>query len=289
MEEEQTVRVLLLITLLLSSSFAYFKILQELNLNDIDVPNFSEISDLAYNPKEHKLYMISDKGRLFIFRAYFDNKVHLKYLSQTPLKNKKGKKLKGKKRDSEGLVFAKNSLYASFERKLRVAKLLEDGRVVKKIKLPKALKKAKPRGSNKMLEALAYHPKYGFLTALEYAQKGRKKCSQQIFSTSGKTWNIELEKFKNCAITALEVMDKESILILERAYGGVFREFAVTLIKFNLKTKQKEILYQISTSKDDRVENYEGLSKVGKNRYLMISDDNDNPFANTKLIYFEAY
>ena len=282
-------RVLLLLAFLLSSSFAYFKILQEINLNTLPIKNFHELSDLAFDAQKKKLYMVSDDGIIFIFQADFDNKVHLNYLSQSFLKNKKGKKLKRKKRDSEGAVVVAHKLYISFERKMKIAQVLDDGRVIKKIKLPKALKRAIPRGKNKMLEALAYHPKYGFLTALEYAQKGREKCSQQIFSSSGKVWSVVLEEFKNCAITALEVMDKENILILERSYAGIFQEFAVTLIKFNLKSKQKEILYQISTAKDDRVENYEGLAKVAKNRYLMISDDNDNPFLNTKLIYFEAY
>ena len=280
-------KIFLILVCFLEFSFGYFKILQEINLNKLDIDNFHELSDLAYDKKRKKLYLISDKGRLFIFKAKFDDKVHLNFLSSTPLRNKKGKRLKY--RDSEGATITNHKLYVSFERKLKIARVLDDGRIVKKIKLPKALKKAKARGRNKMLEALAYHPKYGFLTALEYAQRGRDICSQQIFSTSGKIWNVNLEPFKNCAITALEVMDKDNILILERAYGGLFREFAVTLIKFNLKTHQKEIIYQISTSKNDRVENYEGLAKVGKNRYLMISDDNDSFFANTKLIYFEAY
>jgi len=256
------VRIVLLFALLFEFSFAYFKILQEINLDKaFNIKGFHELSDLAYNKKKKKLYIISDDGVLFIFKASFDNEVHLKFLSSSPLKNKKGKRLKYK--DSEGATIAHNKLYISFEGKPIIARVLDDGRVVKKIKLPKVLRKAKARGSNKMLEALAYHKKYGFLTALEYAQKGRDKCDQQIFSTSGKIWNVKLEDFKNCAITALEVMDKNNILILERAYGGIFREFAVTLIKFNLKTKEKEVLYQISTATNDRVENYEGLAKVG--------------------------
>jgi hypothetical protein len=185
------------------------------------------------------------------------------------------------------MVLVDNKLYVSFEGKPKILQISKDGRIIKKIKLPKALKKAKPRGRNKELEALAYHPKYGFLTALEYAQKGRNKCNQQIFSTSGKVWNVKLEPFRNCAITALEVVDKDNILILERAYGGFLREFAVTLKEFNLKTKKSKILYQISTSNNDRVENFEGLTKVAKNRYLIVSDDNDNPFANSILLYVE--
>jgi len=278
--------LIFLLTLILSAKVT---VLDRVNLNNIEFEgfNFSELSDLAYDKRDKKLYMVSDKGTLFSFNATFDNKVHLTPLEAHYLKSKKGKRLKRWKRDSEGMTLVGKKLFISFEGKPKILQVAKDGRKIKKIKIPKVLKKAKQRGRNKGLEALAYHPKYGFLTALEYAQKGRSKCNQQIFSTSGKVWSVKLEPFKNCAITALEVMDRDNILILERAYGGIFRPFVVTLKQFNLKSKKSKILYQINTSNDDRVENFEGLAKVGKNRYVMISDDNDNPFANTILLYLE--
>ena len=278
--------LIILFTLVINAKVV---LLDRVNLNSINFKgfNFSEISDLAYDKNNKTLYMISDKGILFTFYATFDNKVHLKPLRAYYLKTKKGKRLKRWKRDSEGMVLVGNKLYVSFEGKPKILQISKNGRKIKKIKLPKVLKKAKQRGRNKGLEALAYHPKYGFLTAFEYAQKGRAKCNQQIFSTSGRVWNLKLEPFKNCAITALEVLDKNNILILERAYSGIFRPFVVTLKKFNLKTKKSKILFQINTSKDDIVENYEGLAKVAKNRFIIVSDDNDNPFANSILMYVE--
>jgi hypothetical protein len=35
------------------------------------------------------------------------------------------------------------------------------------------------------------------------------------------------------------------------------------------------------------IDNFEGLTKVGKNRFLMISDDNDSFFQKTLLVLFE--
>ncbi len=249
--------------------------------------NFSEISDLAYDKKKHILYMISDKGSLFTFKADFkNNKIHLKALKAFYLKDKNGKRLRGKKRDSEGLVLSKNGLYVSMERIPKVYKITKKAKVIQEIPL-KFIKKYKQRSDNKSLEALTFSKKYGFLTAYEYAPKGRDKCDQLIFSTKGKIWNVKLEPFKNCAISSLEMIDKNNLLILERAYGGLFSDFVVTLKKYNLKTKEYQVIYQIKRSNNDDVQNYEGLSKVDKNLFLMVSDDNDMFLEKSLLILFK--
>jgi len=47
------VRIVLLFALLFEFSFAYFKILQEINLDKaFNIKGFHELSDLAYNKKE---------------------------------------------------------------------------------------------------------------------------------------------------------------------------------------------------------------------------------------------
>jgi len=279
--------IILLFSIALSAKVT---ILDRLDLSkfSFDGFSFSEISDLAYDKKEHILYMVSDKGTLFSFKAYFDKKIDLKPLSANYLKRKNGKRLKKWKRDSEGMVLVGDKLYISFEGKPKILQISKkDGRKINKIKIPKALKKAKQRKKNKGLEALAYHSKYGFLTALEYAQKGKKACNQQIFSTTGKVWSVKLQNYKNCAITALEVMDSDNILILERAYSGIFNPFVVTLKKFNLKNGKSEVLAEFNSAKGDDVDNFEGLTKVDKSRYLIVSDDNNNPFANSTLLLLE--
>jgi len=47
-------------------------------------------------------------------------------------------------------------------------------------------------------------------------------------------------------------------------------------------------LAKMNSHKGWDVDNFEGLSRVGKNRYVMISDVNDNFYQKTLLIYFEV-
>ncbi len=257
--------------------------------------SFSEISDLVYNKATNRLYMVSDEGALFTFKAKFTpNSYKLEPLKAYRLKSKNGRVLRGKKSDSEGLALDRNgNLYISFEGKPKIWKFSKDGYRLKKIKLPKALKRAKLRSKNKSLEALAWHPKYGLITALEYSKRGDSKLNQTIFSTSGKKWRIKMEPVDNNAITEIEVMDDDNLLVLERAYNGIFGKFQINLVKLYIngcKNKtfcKKEPILKIDSSKGWHVENFEGLAKVGKNRYLMISDDNNYPFTSTVLIYFK--
>ena len=258
--------------------------------------NFSELSDLAYDKTAHKLYTVSDKGTLFVFKADFSDKdFKLTPLNGYNLKRKNAKRLKKWKRDSEGLALdSKNNLYISFEGKPKISLYRKDGVKIKNIKLPRELKKAKLRSKNKSLESLAWHSKYGLLTALEYSKVGDKKENQTIYSTSGKIWRLKLEPIHNNAITAIEVMDDGNLLILERAYNGLLGKFQVNLVKMYIKDCKsgnfckKEPLLTIDSSKGWQVENFEGLCRVGKNRYLMVSDDNDSILASTILVYFEV-
>ena len=257
--------------------------------------NFSELSDLAYDKNSRTLYTVSDKGTLFVFKANLSDKdFKLTPLNGYKLKSKKGKRLKKWKRDSEGLTLdSKNNLYISFEGKPKVSLFRKNGVKIKNIKLPKVLKKAKLRSKNKSLESLAWHPRYGLITALEYSKIGDKKEDQTIYSTSGKRWRLKLEPIHNNAITAIEVMDDGNLLILERAYNGLLGKFQVNLVKMYIngcksgEFCKKEKLLTIDSAKGWEVENFEGLCRVGKNRYLMVSDDNDSILASTVLIYFE--
>ncbi len=77
-----------------------------------------------------------------------------------------------------------------------------------------------------MLESVTYHSKYGILIAVEYPIKGSKKY-QTIYSLRGKEWHFKAEKYKNSAVTAIEVMDDGNILVLERAYSGILNPMTI--------------------------------------------------------------
>jgi hypothetical protein len=257
-----------------------------------DIP-FSEISDLSYDEKNHKLYMIGDKGNFYTFSAEFGKKITtLKYLSAYKIDEKK----RPSKYDTEGLTHDnKGNLYVSFERSPRIASISKKGYLGKNQTLTKELKNKKNyQGSNKIFEALAWHKKYGLLTVAEFPLYKKKTTQQTVYSLKGKKWNFQAEAYKNSAVTAIEVMDDNHLLILERAFTSVFEPMHITLKKLYLNECDKkqvcktEVLTKYTGQTGINISNYEGLAKVGKNRYLMISDNNNKAILSTKLVYFKV-
>jgi len=273
---------------------------KELNYSVIDGLKFSEISDLAYWDKAQKLFMISDEGKLFVFHAKFTEKIEdLKAIEAANLTKKGGKRFKKWAKDSEGMTIdAKGRLLISFEGKAKIGWFHKNsdkiGQRIKKYTIPTLLQNPKNyRSRNKSLEALAWHPEYGILTVAEWPLKQDDKKQQTIYALNGKKWHFKAEPEGRSAVTAIEVMQSGDLLVLERSYTGLTNPFVVTLKRVYLKNCKKgicrtEVLAKMNTHKGWSIDNFEGLTRVGKNRYVMVSDDNDNFFQRTLLIYFEV-
>ncbi len=282
--------------------FMGIKILDQRQLvfQNINGVKFSEISDLTYYPKNQKLFMISDEGNLFIFKAKFSNKIELlEPKDAVKLRKRNAKKFKKWRKDSEGLTLdGKGRLIISFEGRAKIGwfhkNSIQYGQMIKQYSLPKELQNPKNyRSRNKSLEALAWHSKYGVLTAAEWPLKKYHKKRQTVYALNGKKWHFKAEPEARSAISAIEVMDDGNLLVLERSYTGMLNPFVVTLKKVYLgKCKggycKTRVLAKINSHEGWDVDNFEGLARVGKNRYVMISDDNDNIFQKTLLIYFEV-
>lgn len=272
----------------------------ELQYRVIDSEKFSEISDIAYLPSKEKLFMISDEGILFVFHAKFGEKIEaLKPIEATKLTKKDGKPFKKWRKDSEGLTLdGKGRLLVSFEGKAKIGWFHKNsekiGQRIKKYKIPALLRNQKNyRSRNKSLEALAWHPKYGVLTVTEWPLKRDHKKKQTVYALNGKKWHFKAEPEPRSAVSAIEVTDDGNLLVLERSYTGLMDPFVVTLKKVYLNRCNKgwchtEILAKMNSHQGWDVDNFEGLARVGKNRYVMVSDDNDNFFQRTLLIYFEV-
>ncbi|SFV52658.1 Bll0177 protein [hydrothermal vent metagenome] len=272
-----------------------------LSYSDISHQHFSEISDLAYDKKSKKLYMLSDQGILFGYAITLDDKIReLTPQSAVRLRNKGGREFKRWRRDSEGMTIGyKGRLYISFEGRAKIGYFGRDGIMKKRYPLPPKLKNPKNyRSRNKSLEALAWHPKYGLLTATEWPLKRYRAKDQIIYSLYGREWHFKAESATSSAVVAMEVMDRDHILILERAYSGMMHPVIITLKKVWLNqcrgsAKKRydcksRVLAQFDSSKGWHIDNFEGLTKVSKDRYLMVSDDNDNFYQRTLLIYFRV-
>jgi len=255
---------------------------------------FEGLSDLTFDKRNNRLYMIGDRGYIYSFYAKFNRKIEkLKYLNAFHLKKPNGKIIHP---DTEGLTHnKKGQLIASFERQPKVKQIRKNGRLKLNYKIPKKLKKISIyKNRNSMFEGVAYHPKYGILVATEYPINRKKNTQQTIYSLDGKEWHFKAEKYPHSAITALEIMEDNNILVLERAYNGLSNPFYITLKKVYLnrcdkyKNCKSEVLATFNSSQGWGYNNFEGLARVGKNRFVMVSDNNGHSFISTVLMYFKV-
>jgi hypothetical protein len=283
-------------------SIPYINILdqKQLSFERIQGIKFAELSDVTYDTQKQLLYFVSDKGLLYSFKAHFSKKIDsLIPFRAAKLKSKKAKRLKKWKRDSEGLALdGKGRLLISFEGDAKIGWFHKNGehfgQLIRKYKIPRVLKNKKNyRSLNKSLEALAWHPKYGLLTATEWPLKKDDKKRQTIYAFGGRKWHFKAEPERRSGLVAMEVMDDGNILVLERSYTGLTNPLVITLKKVFIKNCQNrmcktKILAKLSSHEGWEIDNFEGLAKVGDHRYVMVSDDGDNFFQRTLLIYFEV-
>ncbi len=260
----------------------------------VDGLKFCEISDIAYDKTKGILYALSDKGRLFTLSIMIENKKikSLKALSSKVLRGLNGKKLFGTYKDSEGLALVGDSLLVSFERKPRILRYDNTFTPPKMLPLPAPLNDIKNyRSKNKALEALTYNEKYGYITTAEYSLKGEKRGYHDIYTSKGKLCKVKIADSK-VAITEMEMMPDGSLLLLLRKFILHSFTFETTLLKVDLEGAkegvcQSEVLAWMSTKDGWAIDNFEGLTYLGDNLYLMISDNNNNPFEKTILTLFE--
>jgi len=239
----------------------------------------NEISALAYDGKT--LYALSDSGYLYHFKLkIIDSKIK-------ELKLKKEYKLNSKISDAEGMSYYDGSLIISFERKPKIELYTLDAQKIRKIKINKALKKRKNYvGKNKMLESVTYSNKYGLITAPELPLKHK---NLQILYTLNKKY-----KFRSSGnITAIEMIDGDSILVLLRDFNHITRQRSTILKRVHLDRCNKKMVCKSKTLafmdsyEGWKIDNFEGLTKISNNLYLMVSDDNDSIFQKTLFVLFE--
>ena len=273
-----------------SNKFMNIKILDSMELsfddfNDIEV---NELSALAY--KKGKLYALSNRGYLYTFKLKLKkNKVsRLTLKKAVELKKKNNKRLKKKYRDAEGMVLIDNELYISFERKPRIDVFNLNGKKLRKYKIPKTLRYiGNYQGKNKALESIAYSKKYGIITAPELPLIGSDEGLHVIYAKD-KVFKF----FETSSLTAMEFIDEDRLLTLERSFNQLTRQRVIVLKVVNLSRVKdgvchSKVLAMLNSSKGWNLDNFEGLTKVGKNKFLMVSDDNRGFFQKTLLVLFK--
>lgn len=269
------------------SNYEKVTILDSKRLSFGNLPvKISELSGLAY--KNEYLYAVSDRGYLALFRLRLEHD-KIKKLTFVHKYKLRKKDSKIHHHDSEGLALKGNDLLISFEGKERVNLFTTQGVKIKKMPINTTLQKQKLYESkNKGLEGVAYNKKYGIITAPEEPLTNVNKKYHRLYS---RTHIYKFEAFGS--ITGLEFIDKDNILVLLRRFNFFPPSRYSALVKVDLSSCDKnhlcksEKLAAFDSNKGWNIDNFEGVTKVEKNRFLMVSDNNNNIFQKTLLVLFE--
>ena len=260
----------------------------------------SELSGLAWDEDEQLLYAVSDQGYLYHLQPLIqgDQLLDVTVRRRLPLRHPKLSKLP----DAEGLVVlggndgqrGNSELVISREGDPGIDAYTPAGQWLRREQLPQDHAKRRQYATpNKGLEALAHHPQLGLISAAEMPMRGQSMELIQLFSLTG--WRMEIPRSNgpNCGVVALETTDNSGLLILERCYQAMPPQLRVQLRYLPLPNSaeaQAPTIHPLAnwdTAAGWRIDNFEGLTRIGQNRYLMISDDNDHPAEDTLLVYFE--
>nr|WP_298413872.1 esterase-like activity of phytase family protein [uncultured Halomonas sp.] len=254
------------------------------------------LSDLAWDEDESLLYMISDRGWLHRVRLRFsgDELVGLDPLKTYVLRDRQGRALSENAADAESMIVQRGNngvrgdtmLLVGFERDHRIQRFYPNGKSVGKPLKPEGLRDADPRTG---AEAMGRHPQEGIIIGLENAPIGADKSSTRLFSLgSGAEWTYPLLDESGNALTALETYGSD-LLALERAFAPP-APLVISLRRIRLGSDgqiEVDTLAQLSSGDGWRLDNFEGLTHLGANRYLMVSDDNFRMVQETLLSCFE--
>lgn len=260
-----------------------------------------ELSDIAWDGKTQTLYGLSDNGYLYTMKLKFSNNqlLNANIIKAVKLKGANKKVLSGANRDSEGLDLIRNNnrveLIISFEGNSRVDRYTTNGDYLGQITLPKKIaNKRNYRHGNKALESVVVHPKFGVITAGELPLKANFINTQTVYSQHGKEWNFPRYEAAESSITALEVLPNGDILVLERAFSGIFQPLVISLRQLQVNRCDSKNncpikdLAVFSSANGWNMDNFEGLTHITGNRYLMVSDDNKSPLQQTLMVMFEV-
>ena len=271
--------------------------LSNISVNGLKV---SELSGLAWDQDEKLLYALSDNGYLLDLQPVFSGHIlrDIRLQSGHRLLDENGKPLKYRQADSEGLALehghngrrGDTRLIVSFERFPRLIRYKRDGTFESRLTLPPELEDVtRYRSDNKALEAVTGHPAYGILTGPEFPLKDTESGTLNIYSLRGDHWAFPAHGKTSGALVDMVTLEDGKIIVLERAYDGLLSGIQTTLhrIILNGQQIQADQIHTFTPEEGLFDDNFEGITHLDKNYFMMVSDDNNHPLKRTLLVYFE--
>jgi hypothetical protein len=259
-----------------------------------------ELSGLAWSEDDGLLYAVSDAGWLLHLEPRFagDTLQGVRLVATHRLSDSRGQPLARRDADAEGLalrdaadgVAGNTRLLISFEGEPVVAEHAPDGRRRITLPLPDALNDlARYEGRNHGLEALAWHPLHGLVTAPEKPLRGDSRRAIMLYAGDGRRWPYPVEDIATQSITGLDTLPDGSLLAIERRYANPWLPVVCTLSVLTPDGDALRIrrLASFSSARGWPVDNFEAVAHYRGQRFFVVSDDNESPLQRSLLILFE--
>ncbi|HCK4905261.1 TPA: esterase-like activity of phytase family protein [Pseudomonas aeruginosa] len=247
--------------------------------------HLTELSGLAWDEDEKRLYAVSDTGHLFHFRLRLDGDAiaAIEPISAVALADPQGIGAKAGEFNAEGLTLRNatngvpgdSELVVALEGKpSRLARFGTDGRLLGELEVPSpaadlSLYRKKGRG----LEALAIHPDYGLLTAPEAPLLGQPETLHTVYA-KGRHWSFARQS-PGSRLKALDVQADGELLVLERNKAGSKNALSASLRRVDLAACGLDDLCQADTLAVLPVgpDNFEGMTLLDSRHFLLVSDN----------------
>ena len=275
----------------------------KLATNRVNGLNARELSGLAWDEDDQILYAVSDDGHLVHLSPVFTNDflTGVKLINTFPLRDAKNNILEGEASDAESLAIINSNngiqgdaiLVISLEFPPRIEKFQADGTFISEISIPEHLSKlSNYSDQDSTLDALTYHPEYGFVTAPQKPLINSEAGVFSIYSTEGKEWRYTPLNINDSVILGLETLPDGNLLVIERVYSSMFKPVVYALRNLQLNhldgnTIKVEEIAHFNSRDGWLIDNFESVTIHKDNKYFMVSDDNENAFQKTLLVYFK--
>ena len=260
----------------------------------------AEFSGLAWDHDQNLLYALSDRGYLIHLQPIFDKDklVNVELEAYYLLKDVHGKNLVHKFADSEGLALVNSNnnkqndteLIVSFERVPRIIRYTVDGDFISNTPIHNVLNNIQNYSSpNKALEAITTHDKFKVITGPERPLVNSAQNVLSLYTLGDAQWSFKPGNENYSSLVGLTTLPDNRVIALERLFPGILAGVSNIIHLITLKDnmlEQKELV-KINPSDGYFNENFEGITWHKENRFFMISDDNNNLFQRTILMYFE--
>jgi hypothetical protein len=274
-------------------------------LDNVEVPKeangerIGELSGLAWDRDENLLYAVSDQGRIhhFVLRLDGDRIAELKPVFSSRL-SAPGDRPKGLV-NAEGLDVLNGAngkpsdteLLVALEDGPAIARFTPQGEYVGLVDLPGVLTDSRSYdGKNERLEAVTAHPRHGILTAPEAPLRVRSDDDHTIFAAQGREWSFRTFQPKRSSLKAMETLPDGSLLVLERTRDEKGADPHARLRHVDLPKCSNggacPVTDAIPSSGEVPPGNYEGMTRITDDLYLMVSDHTKRDPVSARLVLF---